>query len=86
MLPETRCRPVPAAVSALEWSHRVRQGQREFLCPACGEHRSAVNPWTNRPPLVPHREKNFKPIDFTIAVERCDYAGGPLHEVPLATY
>ena len=56
----------------LRWPHKQRQGQLAFLCPRCQEYVSAVNPRTNLGRCF-HCETNFNPIDFTMAVDECDF-------------
>ncbi len=55
----------------LNWPHKRRNGQLVFVCPRCHESRSAVNPRTNLARCF-HCETNFNPIDFTMAVQRCN--------------
>ena len=56
----------------LDWPHKMREGQLAFLCPSCGEYRSAVNPRTNLGRCF-HCQTNFNPIDLTIAIQKCDF-------------
>jgi hypothetical protein len=56
----------------LNWPHKQRHNQLAFLCPRCGEYHSAVNPRTNLARCF-QCETNFNPIDFTIAVQSCDF-------------
>jgi len=66
----------------LRWPHKQRLGQLAFLCPRCGEYLSAVNPRTNLGRCF-HCERNFNPIDFTIAVEQCDFVAAVAFLKPL---
>ena len=56
----------------LRWPHKHRDGQLAFLCPRCQEYLSAVNPRTNLGRCF-YCETNFNPIDFTMAVQDCDF-------------
>lgn len=62
----------PTLLKRLRWPHKRRENQLAFLCPRCREYRSAVNPRTNLGRCF-YCETNFNPIDFTIAVEECDF-------------
>ena len=66
----------------LRWPHKQRQGQLAFLCPCCAEYVSAVNPRTNLGRCF-HCERNFNPIDFTMAVEQCDFVVAVAYLKPL---
>jgi hypothetical protein len=66
----------------LRWPHKQRQGQLAFLCPHCQEYVSAVNPRTNLGRCF-HCETNFNPIDFTMAVEECDFVTAVSYLKPL---
>ena len=65
----------------LRWPHKQRQGQLAFLCPRCREYLSAVNPRTNLGRCF-HCETNFNPIDFTMAVEECDFVAAVTYLKP----
>ncbi len=56
----------------LRWPHKQRQRQLAFLCPRCHEYLSAVNPRTNLGRCF-CCQTNFNPIDFTMAVDECDF-------------
>ena len=58
--------------AALNWPHKVRDKQLAFVCPRCGEYRSAVNPRTNLARCF-FCKTNFNPIDFTIAVQHATF-------------
>jgi len=66
----------------LEWPHKVREGQLAFLCPRCHEYHSAVNPRTNLGRCFAC-ETNFNPIDFTMAVQKCDFVTAVQYLEPL---
>jgi len=59
-------------LTQLRWPHKQRQGQLAFLCPRCHEYLSAVNPRTNLGRCF-YCQTNFNPIDFTMAVDECDF-------------
>ena len=56
----------------LNWPHKQREGQLAFVCPECGEYRSAVNPRTNLARCF-FCQTNFNPIDFTMAAREWDF-------------
>jgi hypothetical protein len=62
----------PLLFEQLRWPHKRRDRQLAFLCPRCQEYVSAVNPRTNLGRCF-HCQTNFNPIDFTIAVQECDF-------------
>jgi hypothetical protein len=62
----------PRLLKHLDWPHKLRHGQLAFLCPRCQEYLSAVHPRTNLARCF-HCETNFNPIDFTMAVQDCDF-------------
>ena len=66
----------------LTWPHKVRHGQLAFLCPRCQEYLSAVNPRTNLGRCF-YCETNFNPIDFTMAVQDCDFVTAVTYLKPL---
>ncbi len=66
----------------LRWPHKQRQGQLAFLCPRCQEYVSAVNSSTNLGRCF-HCETNFNPIDFTMAVQQCDFVAAVSYLKPL---
>lgn len=57
---------------ALNWPHKQRDGQLAFVCPRCGEYRSAINPRTNLARCF-HCQTNFNPIDFLMVAKPCDF-------------
>ncbi len=50
------------------WPHKMRAGQRVFLCPRCHELVAVVNPRTNLGRCF-RCKKNFNPIDFIIVTQ-----------------
>lgn len=66
----------------LNWPHKQRNNQLAFLCPRCGEYHSAVNPRTNLARCF-QCQTNFNPIDFTIAVQHCDFVQAVHYLKPL---
>jgi hypothetical protein len=66
----------------LGWPHKQREGQRAFLCPRCHEYLSAVNSRTNLGRCFAC-ETNFNPIDFTMAVQGCDFVTAVRYLTPL---
>ena len=68
----------------LQWPHKRRDGQLAFLCPHCQEYRSAVNPRTNLGRCF-HCQRNFNPIDFTIAIRDCDFVEAVHYLTPMLT-
>lgn len=66
----------------LNWPHKQRNNQLAFLCPRCGEYHSAVNPRTNLARCF-QCDTNFNPIDFTIAVQHCDFVQAVCYLKPL---
>lgn len=49
----------------LAWTCKRREGRFCFLCPACGDYETAVNPRTNLGRCFACK-RNFNPIDFVI--------------------
>ena len=68
----------------LGWPHKQRQGQLAFLCPRCHEYLSAVNPRTNLGRCF-YCLRNFNPIEFTMAVQQCDFVPALHYLEPLLT-
>jgi hypothetical protein len=66
----------------LGWPHKQRHGQLAFLCPRCQEYVSAVNPRTNLGRCF-HCLRNFNPIEFTMAVQQCDFVAAVHYLEPL---
>lgn len=62
----------PQLLRRLSWPHKRRDGQLVFVCPRCGESRSDLNPQENLVRCFAC-QRNFNPIDFTIAALRCDF-------------
>ena len=69
-------------LNQLDWQHKQRQGQQAFLCPRCHEYLSAVNPRTNLGRCFAC-QTNFNPIDFTMAVQGCDFVAAVHYLTPL---
>jgi hypothetical protein len=63
---------LPPLLARLNWPHKSRGRQLQFVCPRCGESRSDLNPQENLIRCF-HCETNFNPIDFTMAARRCDF-------------
>lgn len=59
-------------LETLRWPHKLRGGQLVFVCPHCGESRSDLNPQENLLRCF-HCERNFNPIDFTMAARQCEF-------------
>ena len=72
----------PLLLEQLRWPHKQRQGQLAFLCPCCQAYLSAVNPRTNLGRCF-HCQTNFNPIDFTMAVQECDFVTAVSYLKPL---
>ena len=66
----------------LGWPHKQRHGQLAFLCPRCHEYLSAVNPRTNLGRCF-YCLTNFNPIEFTMAVQQCDFVPAVHYLEPL---
>ena len=66
----------------LGWPHKQRHGQLAFLCPRCQEYVSAVNPRTNLGRCF-YCLRNFNPIEFTMAVQQCDFVAAVHYLEPL---
>lgn len=66
----------------LGWPHKLRHGQLAFLCPRCHEYLSAVNPRTNLGRCF-YCLTNFNPIEFTMAVQQCDFVPAVHYLEPL---
>jgi hypothetical protein len=64
--------PLAPLLAHLNWPHKSRGGQLNFLCPRCGESRSDLNPRENLVRCF-HCQTNFNPIDFTMAARQCDF-------------
>lgn len=64
--------PLPPLLAQLNWPHKSRGGQLNFVCPRCGESRSDLNPRENLVRCF-HCQTNFNPIDFTMAARQCDF-------------
>ena len=62
----------PLLLRELRWPHKRRDGQLVFVCPNCGESRSDLNPQENLVRCFAC-QRNFNPIDFTIAARRSDF-------------
>lgn len=64
--------PIDWLIGYLRWPHKRRNGQFVFVCPACSESESDVNPKTNLARCF-HCERNFNPIEFTMATQTDDF-------------
>jgi hypothetical protein len=66
----------------LRWPHKIRDGQLAFLCPVCQEYNSAVNPRTHLGRCF-HCERNFNPIEITMAVQNYDFVTAVKYLMPM---
>lgn len=59
-------------IKYLRWPHKRREGRFVFVCPLCGETESGVKTETNlgRCFLC---ERNFNPIDITMAAQGMEF-------------
>jgi DNA primase len=64
--------PLQPLLAQLNWPHKSRGGQLNFVCPRRGENRSDLNPQENLLRCF-HCQTNFNPIDFTMAARHCDF-------------
>jgi hypothetical protein len=64
--------PLAPLLARLNWPHKSRGRQLNFVCPRCGESRSDLNPRENLVRCF-HCQTNFNPIDFTMAARHCDF-------------
>jgi hypothetical protein len=65
--------PVPQLVAdTLKLPHKISEGHFRFLCPACREFNTAVNPRTNLGRCF-RCARNFNPIDLVMAVFDCNF-------------
>ena len=64
--------PFRPLLAKLQWPHKARRGQLTFVCPRCGESRSDLNAQANLLRCF-HCQRNFNPIDFTMAARACDF-------------
>lgn len=64
--------PIDWLIASFRWPHKRRNGQFVFVCPVCGESESDVNPKTNLARCF-HCERNFNPIEFTMATQADDF-------------
>jgi DNA primase len=64
--------PIDWLIGYLRWPHKRRDGQFVFVCPVCSESGSDVNPKTNLGRCF-HCERNFNPIEFTMAAETVEF-------------
>ena len=55
-------------VDVLKLQNKVSEGYLRFLCPACGEFTTAVNPKTNLARCF-SCQKNYNPIDMVMAAK-----------------
>jgi hypothetical protein len=56
----------------IRWPHKRQDGKLIFVCPECGESQTDVNRRTNLARCF-RCEKNFNPIDMTMAVYRIEF-------------
>lgn len=63
---------IVAAIRDLDLPNKNSEGELRFLCPRCGEFRTAVNPATNLGRCF-RCEVNFNPIDLVMAVDRVSF-------------
>lgn len=56
----------------LLWPHKRRDGQFVFVCPVCNESESDVKRETNLGRCF-QCERNFNPIEFTMATQAMDF-------------
>ena len=66
----------------LEWPSKWREKQFSFVCPCCGESRTATNPRTNLGRCFLCK-RNFNPIDFVMIVRECDFLDAITFLMPL---
>jgi DNA primase len=64
--------PIDWLIGYLRWPHKRRNGQFVFVCPACRESESDVNPKTNLGRCF-HCERNFNPIEFTMSADMMEF-------------
>ncbi len=66
----------------LQWPSKRREKQFSFVCPRCGESRTATNPRTNLGRcFLCHR--NFNTIDFVMATRKYDFVDAVTFLIPL---
>jgi hypothetical protein len=56
----------------IRWPHKRQDGKLIFVCPECGESQTDVNHRTNLARCF-RCEKNWNPIDMTMAVYRIEF-------------
>jgi len=64
--------PIDWLIAFLRWPHKRREGRIVFVCPVCQESESDVNPKTNLARCF-RCERNFNPIEFTMATQVEDF-------------
>ena len=64
--------PIDWLIGYLCWPNKRRNGQFVFVCPLCSESESDVNPKTNLARCF-HCQRNFNPIEFTMATQENDF-------------
>ena len=65
--------PLPRVIADhLNWPCKCREGRFCFVCPRCGESRTAVNPRTNLGRCF-RCEENFNAIDFVMLATGRDF-------------
>ena len=66
----------------LQWPSKWREKQFSFVCPCCGESRTATNPRTNLGRCFLCK-RNFNPIDFVIVAREVDFLDAITFLIPL---
>ena len=64
--------PIEEVIRVLEITAKEVEGTLRFLCPACHEFNTAVNPRANLARCF-RCQKNYNPIDLVMIVERCSF-------------
>jgi DNA primase len=64
--------PFPGLFRKLNWPHKRVGTQLSFVCPACSEHQTSVNPATNLAHCF-HCNRYWNPIDFTMTITNCEF-------------
>lgn len=69
-------------IGRLDMPWKISEGFLRFLCPMCGEFRTAVNPTTNLARCF-RCQKNFNPIEMVMAVRHCTFVQAVYTLIPL---
>lgn len=64
--------PIDRLIEALSVPSKVQEGYYRFLCPACNEFNTGINPKTNLARCFSCR-KNFNTIDFVMTVKKLSF-------------